>query len=120
MVVVQSPPLPLSQTLGKTLAPLGLRSTRSHWGGIGRTSMNDIFIPFLTQLAGQSPVLFVYLVGMVLALVFWRRYPRPCAFTLIAVGLLILTSIGQTFVNFYFVVYRGTGLNWEAERLRGC
>ena len=80
--------------------------------------MNDILFPFLTQLAGQSPVLFVYLVGMVLAVVFWRRYPRPSAFTLTAMGLLILTSIGQTFVNLYFVVYRGIGQDWGPERLR--
>ena len=80
--------------------------------------MNDILIPFLTQLAGQSPVLFVYLVGIVLALVFWRRYPRPCAFTVIAMGLLMLTSVGQTFVDLYLVVYRGIGQGWDPERLR--
>lgn len=58
------------------------------------------------QLAGQSPVLLVYLVGMVLALVFRRRCPGPCAFTLVATGLLMLTSIGQTFVSLYLIHVR--------------
>jgi hypothetical protein len=78
--------------------------------------MNNFLVPFLTQLAGQSPVLFMYLVGIVLALVFWRRYPRPCAFTLIAMALLLLAAIGQTFVGTY-LISRGIGLSWAAGRL---
>jgi len=79
-------------------------------------SMNNVLISFLTQLAGQSPVLFVYLVGMALALVFWRRYPRPCALVLIAMGFLMLTSMGQAFVSLYFI-QRGVGLDWEPQRV---
>ena len=59
----------------------------------------------LGQLAGQSLNLLVYLAGIVLALVFWRRYPRPCALTLSAMGLLLLTAIGQTVAMFY-IAYR--------------
>ncbi|RME49986.1 MAG: hypothetical protein D6796_03930 [Caldilineae bacterium] len=62
----------------------------------------NMFTVALGQLAGQSLLLLVYLVGIVLALVFWRRYPRPCAFTLGAMGLLLLTTIGQTVMTFYF------------------
>jgi len=79
--------------------------------------MNDILLPFLTQLAGQSPVLLMYLVGMVLAVVFWRRYPRPCAFTVSAMGLLLLTSVGQTFATLYFIAYRGISLGQESGGL---
>ncbi|RMF33497.1 MAG: hypothetical protein D6759_06865 [Chloroflexi bacterium] len=79
--------------------------------------MREILVLFLTQLGGQSPLLLAYLVGIVLALVFWRRYPRPCAFTLVAMGLLVLTLLGQTFLGAYFVVYRGAGVGWGAGRV---
>src|SRR5207248_717565 len=79
-------------------------------------SMENILVPFLMQLAGQSPVLLVYLVGMILALVFWRRCPGPCAFTLVATGLLMLTSIAQTFVSLYLIHARAD-MGWANERL---
>jgi len=78
--------------------------------------VNDLLVLFLTQLAGQSPLLLAYLVGIVLALAFRPRYPRPCAFTLAAMGLLVLTLLGQTLLGAY-VVYRGAGLTWEAGKV---
>lgn len=77
-----------------------------------------MFIPFLTQLAGQSPLLLAYFVGIALALAFWRRYPRPSAFTLVAMLLLILISLGQTMANVYLVVYRGGGVAWSPAKLQ--
>ena len=63
--------------------------------------MDKLLPHLMSNLIAQSPVLLVYLAGMILALVFWRRCPGPCALTLIAMGLLLLTSIGQTFVSLY-------------------
>src|SRR5262249_37876951 len=77
--------------------------------------MDDIIIPFLTQLAGQTPVLVVYSVGMILALVFWRRCPGPCAFTLVATGLLLVTTLVQSFLFLYFSRAR-IELGWTDER----
>jgi hypothetical protein len=63
--------------------------------------MDDLLIPYLSQLASQSPVLLVYLVAIILALVFWRRWPGPCAFTLASMGLLVLMALVQPFVFLY-------------------
>ncbi len=78
--------------------------------------MREFFIPFLSQLVGELPVLFVYVMGVILSLAFWRRYPRPCVFTLVAMGLLILALIGQTSMGAY-LAYRGPGLSWAPGRL---
>ncbi|NOZ27789.1 MAG: hypothetical protein GXP39_07025 [Chloroflexi bacterium] len=78
--------------------------------------MREFFIPLLSHLIGELPVLFVYVVGIILSLAFWRRYPRPCALTLIAMALLILALIGQASMGAYFA-YRGPGLGLEPGRL---
>jgi hypothetical protein len=79
--------------------------------------MDNLISSFLTQLASQAPVLFVYLVAMILALVFWRRCPSPCALTLIAAGLLLVTSLMQSLL----VLYLGRArmeLGWSDEQYR--
>jgi hypothetical protein len=55
------------------------------------------------QLVNQAPVLLVYLIGLVLALTFWSRYPRPCAFTLIACLVLLLTRFAATAATYFFM-----------------
>ena len=65
--------------------------------------MDSFFIQFLTQLLGEAPVLLVYLVGLVLALVFWRRCPRPAMLTLIGTALLLVTALVQSFLFIYLV-----------------
>jgi hypothetical protein len=68
------------------------------------------FFPSWTQLLGQVPTLLVYIVGIVLALVFWRRAPIPCGLTLLALGILLFTTLGQTFLTFYMIhSMRGAG-----------
>src|SRR5262249_18712348 len=81
-----------------------------------RQSMGDIVITALMQLLGQSPVLVVYLVGMILALVFWRRYPGPCLLVLLATGFLLVVTVAQTFVAQYLMRARAD-LDWNHEQL---
>src|SRR5262249_50297779 len=53
---------------------------------------------------------------ILLAVVFWQRYPTPCLFTLIAAGLLLVLAVGQTLLNQYLIeAYRDWG--WGHERL---
>jgi hypothetical protein len=56
---------------------------------------------FLSTLVQQAPVLLVYLAAIFLALMFWRRCPTPCALTLGAGVLLLVVSLGQSFLNLY-------------------
>jgi hypothetical protein len=79
--------------------------------------MENTIIPFLTQLAGQAPVLLAYLVGMILALVFWRRSPGPCVLTLVATGLLLGTTLVQSFLFLYLIRAR-EDFGWTEERYR--
>jgi hypothetical protein len=59
-------------------------------------------IPALVQsLVSQSPVLVVYVVGMILALVFWGRCPGAAGLTLAALLLLLVLAIGQTYLNLH-------------------
>ena len=78
--------------------------------------MDNFFIQFLTQLLGQAPILLVYLVGMVVALVFWRRCPRPAMLTLIGMALLLVTTLVQSFLFIYFHWARDD-FGWSHERL---
>jgi hypothetical protein len=51
-------------------------------------------LPELARYLGpQLPQLLVYLVGVVLSLVFWGRHPKVSGLTLVAMILLILTSV---------------------------
>ena len=61
------------------------------------------------QMAGQSPVLLVYLIGMVLCAIWWRRAPRAAMFAMIGCGVLLLTSISVSFVQVYYINSRNSG-----------
>jgi hypothetical protein len=52
---------------------------------------------------------------MILALVCWRRYPGPPALTLVAMGLLLVTTLVQSFLFFYLVRAR-IELGWTDEK----
>jgi hypothetical protein len=53
---------------------------------------------FVESLVLMSPVLVVDLVGVSLALVWWRRHPRVSLLTLLAIGLLVSVAVGGSFV----------------------
>jgi MFS family permease len=65
--------------------------------------MGDIFIFFLIRLQVMAPLLLAYLVGMVLALAFWRRCPRPSRLTLLGLGLRLVTALVGTFLALYLL-----------------
>src|SRR5215212_1353951 len=54
---------------------------------------------FLGQLLTQTPVLLVYLVGLILAAVWWRRAPAAAMLALAGCGILLLTTIGVTWLQ---------------------
>ncbi len=64
----------------------------------------------------QLPVLLVYLLGLVLPFVFWRRCPTPCLFVLVAVGLLLFVTVAHPFVTQYLIQAR-TEMGWTHEKL---
>jgi hypothetical protein len=53
----------------------------------------------LSQLGYQVPVLLVYLVGIILALVYMRRASLPCALTLTGIGILVVAMVGVAVVQ---------------------
>ena len=58
------------------------------------------------QLAYAAPALIVYLVGMVLAVIFIRKYPGPAILTLLATVILLVTTIGTALAQVYFMRLR--------------
>ena len=81
--------------------------------------MSDTIVPSLMELLGLSPVLLMYLVGMILALVFWRRYPRPCLFMLLANVLLFVVTVTHFFVIQYLLAARAPSYMLDAVGLAG-
>jgi hypothetical protein len=65
--------------------------------------MDNLFLSYLSTLGGQAPILLAYLVGAILALVFWGRYPGPALLTFLACLLLFLLSLGQSFVSTWLI-----------------
>lgn len=78
--------------------------------------MNEVVSSSLSQLLGQSPLLLVYLVGVVLALVFWRRFTRASAYLIAACAILFVVSIAQTGLIQYLIVMM-TEWGWDHQQL---
>jgi uncharacterized membrane protein len=70
---------------------------------------NNAFLIFLSMIGGQAPVLIVYLVGAILAIKWWRRYPRPALLVLVGIALHVATSITYTAVHVYLITNRPPG-----------
>jgi hypothetical protein len=69
----------------------------------------------LGQLAIQSPVLVVYIIGLVFSLMCLHRYPKPALLTLIATALLLCISVLTPFASYYLVMVHssnGASLGW--------
>jgi predicted permease len=75
--------------------------------------MGNIFVSVLMRLAADSPVLAVYLIGVILALVFWRRYPGPCALTLIAMVLAVAAVVILNCLSVYLDQVARADWGWE-------
>jgi hypothetical protein len=79
--------------------------------------MTSIMSNVLAQLFGQAPLLLVYVVGMVVALSYWPRYPGPARMTLIATAALLAVSVGQAVLVQYVIQSNASGLG--SPRLAG-
>lgn len=76
----------------------------------------SILGPFLTQLLGQAPVLLVYVIGIVIAMVNWSRYPKPALLTFLSMALFLITSVLQSF-TFVSIVHARTDFAWSASTM---
>lgn len=72
-------------------------------------------VPILMQLAGQLPVLLVYVTGIVLSLAFMGRCRGPSLLALIACVVMLLSSIGYTLV-FQMLVRMHSEMGWSSEK----
>jgi hypothetical protein len=79
--------------------------------------MTDILWPVATQLATLSPILLVYIVGLFLPLVFWRRCPRAALLVFLAAGLGLCVSVSFTFLQVYVAMDPGNVLGPVHHRL---
>jgi xanthosine utilization system XapX-like protein len=78
--------------------------------------MKDIIIPALMQLLWQAPVLIVYLIGLILALIFLSRCPTPSVLVLVAIVVLLLMTGIHPFVTQYFF-HASNKMGWSHEKL---
>jgi hypothetical protein len=80
------------------------------------SSVESIFITYVKQLAAGAPLLLVYLAGMVLALVLWRRSPTASLLCLIGMGLLLVAAVAQPLANL-FVIRSMSSQGWGGDRV---
>jgi hypothetical protein len=67
---------------------------------------------FVDSLVVMSPLFVVDLVGVILALVWWRRHPRVSLLTLLAIGLLASAAVGGSFL-FAWLPYHLEQRGWS-------
>lgn len=63
--------------------------------------MSSITSFLIQQLAYSAPVLIVYLAGIVLGLIFIKKYPTPALLTLVAGVILLVTTVGVSLAQAY-------------------
>jgi hypothetical protein len=78
--------------------------------------MNNNIMPYLTQLMSASPLLLVYFIGLILALVFWRRCPTPSLLVVIASVLLLLVTVAHICV-YQYLLQSSAELGWTHVKL---
>jgi hypothetical protein len=57
------------------------------------------FSAFFTNILTQLPVFLVWIVGIIFAIAYWKRAPRPATYTLIAIAIFIISAILAIMVN---------------------
>jgi hypothetical protein len=78
--------------------------------------MDEIALGMLAQYLTQIPVLLAWLVGIILAIVYWRKHPRVSLLTLIAiVALLAKSLIGSAVAMWLPITLREQG--WVASQI---
>jgi xanthosine utilization system XapX-like protein len=68
--------------------------------------MNPADSFLLQQIGYASPALLVYLAGVVLAIIFIRKYPMPALITLCGGVVLLITTVVLTLIQYYLFRYR--------------
>ncbi len=76
----------------------------------------SIMSTVVAQLIGQSPLLLVYMIGIVVALAYWSRYRGPASLMLIASASLLAVTIGQTILGQYVIQSRAD-MGWDTAKL---
>jgi hypothetical protein len=70
---------------------------------------------FWSQFLYQIPVVGASVIGMILALAFWRRCPGACLFALLGFGVLFVLGFSQSLANAYLITAR-MERGWSAEQ----
>jgi hypothetical protein len=65
--------------------------------------MNEILPLILKSAAEQSPIFLTYMAAIFIAVIFWQRGPRASGLVVIAILVLLATSIGQMFAVAFLV-----------------
>ena len=63
---------------------------------------NTEWMDFLLYLGAQIPLFLVIIVGMVLAIIYWRRAPQACLFALLGFTLYLVASILNAMLNYLY------------------
>jgi hypothetical protein len=77
--------------------------------------VNNFVAASLSQLWPQVPVLVVYAIGLILALMYWKRYPLASLLTFLAAGILLSLAVALPFVQNYFFLKHEPG--WPMARI---
>lgn len=59
----------------------------------------EYFSATFVSLLTQAPILLIWIIGIVLSIILWRKHPAVSALTLIAMGGLIILGIVNTYLN---------------------
>jgi hypothetical protein len=71
----------------------------------------------LSQFAVQVPLYVVWVIGIVLAVVRWRRHPRVSLLLLVALVALLLTSLGLTLLRAWATHQMAGPAGWTGQQL---
>jgi hypothetical protein len=78
------------------------------------------FLSTLISYLIQTPVVLVWFVALVLSAIYWRRHPRVSSLTVIAVAILLVETLVNTFLNLWLPLFlsdRGMGTGQIAQIL---
>jgi hypothetical protein len=78
--------------------------------------MDNIVAQSLMQLASRVPTLLVCAVGLILAIVYWKRYPRPCLLVFTALCLAVFALVTSAFL-FMYLPRAMVDLGWDHQRV---
>lgn len=65
---------------------------------------SDTILPTLVSYLMQLPIFLVWLVGFVLAFVYWGRYPRVSLLTLIGLTIFLIETLANTYLSLWLPI----------------